>query len=183
MSAMSPVRTPSGWVAIAERPQTSLDDVFRPTPALVLTLIDVQDPGNVGAVIRAAEAGGATGVITSGATADPFGWKALRGAMGSAFRLPVASRVDAEDLVERARAQGVQVLATVPSGGSDHVATDLSRPVLIFLGSEGTGLAPDLIRFADHTVSIGMSGPVESLNVAVAAGVLVFEARRQRHAT
>src|SRR5262249_10919030 len=89
LDAMSPVRSPSGVVAVARRPTASLEDALARKPALVLMLHDVQDPGNVGAVVRAAEGCGATGVVCSEHTADPFGWKALRGAMGSAFRLPL----------------------------------------------------------------------------------------------
>jgi TrmH family RNA methyltransferase len=180
LTAISPVRSPSGWVAIADRPRTVPDDLFRTAPALVVALVDVQDPGNVGAVIRAAEAGGATGVMTTSASADPFGWKALRGAMGSALRLPIATDVNMDDAIARARGAGLQVLATVREGGRSHFAADLARPSMLLLGSEGSGLPQRLIDFADAKVSIAMSGPVESLNVAVAAGVLVFEAQRQR---
>ena len=90
MAAVSPVRSPGSAVALAARPRGGLRDVFTP-PALVVIACDVQDPGNMGAVIRVAEAAGATGVIATGACADPFGWKALRGSMGSALRVPVSA--------------------------------------------------------------------------------------------
>ena len=90
MSAISPVRQPSGVVGIAARPQRS-SDVFSGDGALVVVLGGVQDPGNVGAIVRAAEACGATAVVAADATADPFGWKALRGAMGSTFRVPIGA--------------------------------------------------------------------------------------------
>ena len=116
MEALSPVRTPAGLVALAERPIATLADAFSPDPALVVCLIDVQDPGNVGAVVRAADAGGATGVVVAGSSADPFSWKALRGSMGSAFRMAIAA-AEISDAVEAARSRGVQVVATVPRDG------------------------------------------------------------------
>src|SRR5689334_15787899 len=90
LDAISPVRSPSGAVAIARRPRTSLERVFATKPQLILMLHNLQNPGNVGAILRAAEACGATGIVCSEQTADPFGWKALRGSMGSAFRVPLA---------------------------------------------------------------------------------------------
>jgi len=106
LAAISPTEAPSGLVAIAEMtPQPLAAAMLRP-PQLVFLLADVQDPGNTGAVVRSAEAAGATGVVCGGATADPFSWKALRGSMGSAFRLPVVSPADVEDAIAAARLQG-----------------------------------------------------------------------------
>ena len=90
LAAMSPVRTPSGVVAVASRPRASLNSVLERPPQLVVLAADVQDPGNIGAIVRVAEAAGGTGLVACGISADPFGWKALRGSMGSAFRLPIA---------------------------------------------------------------------------------------------
>jgi TrmH family RNA methyltransferase len=139
----------------------------------------VQDPGNVGAIVRAAEAGGASGAVFSGATADPFSWKALRGSMGSALRLPAVIAA-ANDALIGARAANVRLLATVPRDGRPVFEADLRGPVGFLLGGEGPGLPQNLIEAADDRVSIPMRPPVESLNVAVAAAVLVYEALRQR---
>ena len=117
LDAISPVNTPSGIVGIARRPDARLEDFFKKEPQLIAMLHDVQDPGNVGAVVRAAEGCGATGVICSDGTADPFGWKALRGAMGSAFRLPVAARQPLAEAIAMARAKGLRVFATTDAGG------------------------------------------------------------------
>ena len=108
LDAASPVRTPSGIVAIAEWRPASIADVFEPPPALAVGLVDVQDPGNVGAVIRSADALEASGVVAVNRTADPRGWKALRGAMGSTFRVPVAIG-DLESTVDAARAKGASI--------------------------------------------------------------------------
>ncbi len=106
LNAMSPVQSPSGAVAIGRRPATSLDRVWARTPPLIVLLHDVQDPGNVGAIVRAAEACGATGVVCSDRTADPFGWKALRGAMGSSFRMPLAVKQELRQAIDAARSRG-----------------------------------------------------------------------------
>ena len=183
LAAISPVRQPSGVVAIARRRELTLDDVFAATPALVIVLSDVQDPGNVGAAIRAAEACGATGVVCSEATADPFGWKALRGAMGSAFRLPVLAKQPIANTIAKARACSVRVLATIARGGTPLPACDFRASTAVLFGSEGAGLSPDVIDRADDRLTIPMEAPVESLNVAVSAALVVYEAARQRRTT
>ena len=180
LDAMSPVRTPSGIVALAARPRHAPADVMSSGAALLVGAADIQDPGNLGAVIRAAEAGGASGAITTPGGADPFGWKAVRGSMGSAFRLPIVQAASATSMVEQARAAGLQVVAAVGHGHTPMHAVDFTSGTLIVLGSEGQGLAPALVESADLRVSIPMTPPVESLNVAVAAALLVYEARRQR---
>ena len=182
LAALSPVRAPSGVVAIAARRAVSLEDVFAQSPALVVMLSGVQDPGNVGATIRAAEGCGATGVVCSDATADPFGWKALRGAMGSTFRLPVAAKQPIEGAIATARARRLRVFATTARDGTPLLDCDLRRPAAVLFGSEGLGLPEHLITAADTRMTIPMHAPVESLNVAVAAALVVYEAARQRRA-
>jgi len=179
MDALSPLRSPSTFVALADRPDVSEAAVYR-DDALVVIAIDVQDPGNVGAIVRVAEAGGATGVIAAGASANPFGWKALRGSMGSALRLPLLVRSDADRAVADARARGCRIVATAPRGGRSLADVALSGPVAILIGGEGPGLPPSLIDGADDRVTIPMQPPVESLNAAVTAALIVYEARRQR---
>ena len=180
MDALSPTRTPSGVVALARPRRASVKALTHPAPALVVLATDIQDPGNAGAIIRSAEAGGATGVWLTGASADPWGWKALRAAMGSTFRLPVVRTDAATEALETLREAGLTVVATTPDGASAMYDVDLRRPTVVMLGSEGRGLDARLIERSDHRISIPMSGPVESLNVAAAAAVLVYEARRQR---
>ncbi len=180
LAAISPVQHPSGIVGIARRQPASLDQVFHLAPQLVLLVGDVQDPGNIGAIVRTAEASGATGVVTSRGSADPFGWKALRGAMGSTFRLPVAARHDLAEVADRARRLGVRLLAAVPRGGTDLRRADLRAPCAILVGGEGPGLAPALVGTADEHLTIPMQPPVESFNVAIAAAIILYEASRQR---
>jgi RNA methyltransferase, TrmH family len=181
LQAMSPARTPSGVVALARAVTRDLDGVLSGNRALVTMAVDVQDPGNMGAIVRAAEAAGASGVIAAGASADPYGWKALRGAMGSAFRLPVVRVPEAGEAARACRARGLRVIATALDG-TPFDAVALDEPCAILLGTEGSGLPAPLVAAADVRLTIPMRPPVESLNVAVAAGIILYEARRQRTA-
>ncbi len=180
LAAMSPVRSPSGIVAIGRIEPASLSAVLARAPQLVVVLHEVQDPGNVGAVIRVAEGCGATGVVTTAGTADPFGWKALRGAMGSAFRLPVASGVPQAEYRSALQQAGVSLVASVPRDGTRLPATDLRKPVAILLGGEGAGLPASLVEEANARLTIPMHPGVDSLNVAVSAAIILYEAARQR---
>lgn len=179
LAAASPVRHPSGVVAIARMARPDLDEVYGRSPALVLVLDAVQDPGNVGAIVRAAEACGATGVVAAAGSADPYGWKALRGAMGSTFRLPVAT-APLRDAVAAARRAGLRIFATAPRDGTPLSHASLAQPSAIVLGGEGSGIARDVLDAADERLSIEMQPPVESLNVSSAAAIIVYEASRQR---
>ena len=145
-------------------------------------LVDIQNPGNVGAAVRAADAGGATALLATGTTADPYGWKALRGGMGSTFRIPVVHHPDVTDLIAQARRAGVRVIAAAARGGESLYTADLSRPVLVLLGNEGSGLYPAVAQSADDIISVPMRPGVDSLNVAVTAALVVYEAFRQRSA-
>jgi RNA methyltransferase, TrmH family len=181
MTALTPVRTPSGVAAIVRKREFELSDALASASPLVVVAVGLQDPGNAGAVIRSAEAGGATGVVLAGESADPWSWKALRAAMGSTFRLPVIRQSDSLALCDRLRNAGLRLLASDPRGGVTLHEADLRTGTALLLGGEGAGLPPDVVAKSDGRVSIPMNPHVESLNVAVAAGVLVYEARRQRH--
>ena len=180
MDAISPVHSPSGAVAIVRRREARFDDLVKPAPALVIVAVDIQDPGNAGAIVRAAEAGGATGVVFAGDSADPWGWKALRAAMGSTFRLPASRHRDLMTACRQLRGHRVSLVASVPSGGASMDVVDLRGPTAVLVGGEGGGLSAAVIALADSSISVPMRPPVESLNVAVASAVLVYEARRQR---
>ena len=181
LEAASPVRTPSGIVALARWRTVDLSAALASPDGCCLGLLGVQDPGNVGSAIRAADALGAAAVVALDGTADPRGWKALRGAMGSAFRLPVA-RGDAREAIRQARQRGLAVVASVAEGGTPVDRIDLRPPALLLVGSEGSGLPPEAVATADRRVTIPMRPGAESLNVAVTAALLLFEARRQRQA-
>ncbi len=183
MDAMSPVRSPSGVVALVEHVLSSPHALLRTPKALVLAAADVQDPGNLGALVRSAEAASASGVIASGLSATPLSWKALRGSMGSALRLPVAIAVDTLELLGEARAAGLQTVAAVPRGGQAPEAIDWTLPTILLLGGEGPGLSHAVVEASDVSVTIPMAEPVDSLNVSVAGALLLYAARLQRAAS
>ena len=182
LRAMSPVQHPSGLVAIVRRTPVRAEDVARRPEAFVLAIADVQDPGNLGSLLRAAEAGGATGAIVCRPSASPFSWKALRGAMGSTLRLPVAAGLPLEQVMDLLRRSNLRIVAAVPRNGRDPDAIHWTGAVALLLGGEGPGLPGAAIARCDESVTIPMSPAVESLNVAVAGGVLIYAARRQRAA-
>ena len=179
LESMSPVRSPAGAVGIARRTLPSLTAALASANPLVVVAHDVQDPGNVGGIMRTAEAAGATAFITTASTADPLGWKALRGSMGSALRLPIA-RGDMAEILPALRSAGIATLALVPRAGQPLFETDLRTPTALILGAEGPGLPDDLLRQVDQRITIPMREPVESLNVGVAAALVLYEAFRQR---
>jgi TrmH family RNA methyltransferase len=183
MRVLSPVRSPSGIVAIAARQPSSVEDICGAPHAMIVAPVDVQDPGNLGALLRAAEALGATGAVVCGASASPFSWKAVRGSMGSVLRLPVVGGVDADALVARARKSGVRSIASVARGGNAAERIDWRGRVMLLIGGEGPGLRPATAAACDERVTIPMQPPVESLNVAVAGALLLHEARRLRGQT
>jgi TrmH family RNA methyltransferase len=178
--AASPVRTPSGIVAIAHNHPTTAAAIVAQARLFALVVVDVQDPGNLGSLIRVAEAGGVTGIIVTGESASPFSWKAVRGSMGSILRLPVARAASIDAVMDELRAGEALTIAAVPRDGSDPDAVDWSGRIALLLGGEGPGLPPGVIAAAGQRVSIPMEVPVESLNVATSAAVIIYAARRSR---
>ena len=179
LASLSDATTSQGIVALAERPAFAPELVFRGTP-LVLVIDGVQDPGNLGALLRSAEAAGASGAFVTKGSADPLSWKALRGSMGSALRLPIVLMTSPADAIAEVRRNGCRAIATVPRGGRSLYEIDWTGPLAALIGGEGQGLAAAIVDAADERVTIPMSPPVESLNAAVTAGLIVYEARRQR---
>jgi TrmH family RNA methyltransferase len=180
LGAISPVRTPSGIVAIAHRHPTTSDAILEQARLFALVAVDVQDPGNLGSLMRVAEAGGVTGIIVAGESANPFSWKAVRGSMGSVLRLPVARSVSIDSVMQDIRKTKTTAVAAVPRGGWDPDAVDWSGRIALLLGGEGPGLSARVAADADQRVTIPMEMPVESLNVAASAAVIIYAARRAR---
>jgi TrmH family RNA methyltransferase len=180
LNALSPVNSPTGVVASARRPAIAKAAILEPAPALVLAATGLQDPGNAGAIIRSAAAAGATGVALDEASADPWGWKALRASMGSAFHVPVLRTRMLPNLIREWRDAGLRIVATVPRDGTPMHQLDFTPPTAVLLGGEGAGLPDTLLGDADARVTIPMRGGIESLNAAVAAAVVLYEAQRQR---
>jgi len=176
--------SPQPIAALAEAPVFSLEQILaEPRPPKQHTLIIVsaglQDPGNLGTIVRSAEAFGASGIVTLPGTVSIWNAKALRASSGSAFRLPVVSAT-VKDLFPALRSHRIGTLATTVDGGTPAQQLDLTQPTAIFIGNEGSGLASELINQCDERVTIPTPGPVESLNAAIAASILLYEAARQR---
>ncbi len=184
LESISYTKTPQGIVVLAERPDSSenrLAESLAASPLLVV-LHQINNPVNVGAILRTAEAAGATGVITTRNTSDPFSPKSLRGAMGSAFRLPIWSGPSYEEVVEWCRERRVVTACADAEATTDYTDLDWTTATALMLGPESTGFTAEELMNADRKVKIPMKGMAESLNVSVAAGILLFEAARQRAA-
>lgn len=169
-------KSPQPALAVVEIPSLSVDDRFQTEgrDGMYLVLVDVSDPGNVGTLIRTAEATGCAGVIVTPQTADVMSPKVVRASAGSVLRIPVAE-VELEGLKSTFERLGLQTVATAMDGDRySDTKTDSSKPVAIILGSEAHGLSQEVRALADHTVSIPMHGKVESLNVATTGAVLAF---------
>jgi TrmH family RNA methyltransferase len=169
----STLDSPEGILAVARRPARSPSDLA--PEGVVLVSAGVQDPGNLGALARVAEAAGARALVLLKGSADPFGPKALRGSMGSLLRIPVFEIAETDALSKR----GFRLAALVPRGGVDFREADWRPPVALLLGRESSGLDETTVAVSDLRVSIPMRGAVESLNVATAAALVLYEANRR----
>ncbi len=176
-------QSPQGVAALIVPPVRTLDDVMEHPAPLILIAAGLQDPGNLGTLVRSAEAFGAAGVLTTPGTVSAWNQKALRASVGSVFRVPVVSVTT--DEVAALKQRGVRLLATVGTEGSDvnpAQSVDLTGACALMIGNEGAGLATEWMEIADASVTIPCPGPVESLNAAVAGSLLLYEASRQRAA-
>jgi TrmH family RNA methyltransferase len=174
---------PQGVAALVRVPDFQLADVFG-TPgvnALVVIAAGLQDPGNLGTLIRAADAFGATGVVTTENTVSPWNAKAVRASAGSLFHLPVVAQVAAAALVSECGKRGVRLLSTAARSPKPLAETDLRSPLCLLIGQEGAGVPRELQRAAAETVAVPMVREVESLNAGVAGAIILYEAARQRH--
>ncbi|MGA3130758.1 MAG: RNA methyltransferase [Terracidiphilus sp.] len=173
--------TPQAVAALVEPPDWTWAQILNENQkkALVVVLAGIQDPGNLGTILRSAEAFGATGVVSLPGTVSAWNPKAVRASVGSVFRVPVLAVSERECLEELHQAE-VKILATTVRGAKPADRVDLAGPVAIIIGNEGNGVPDDLTAKADARITIPCPGPVESLNAAVAASVLLYEAARQR---
>jgi TrmH family RNA methyltransferase len=182
LDAASPTRSPTGVLALASLATRRLDDLLLPAPPLVTVSMGIQDPGNVGTLLRSSEAAGATGFLALPGTAHPFGWKALRGSMGSALRLPIAREADGTAALQDLRSRGLRLVALTAAADVMLDDADLTGPIAICAGAEGAGVPSEFLALADVRLRIPMCAPVESLNVGVATSLVLFEVARQRRA-
>jgi len=179
-ASVVPSESPQGVAALARWKEFSLEDVMAKAQAgPLLAIAGVQDPGNLGTILRSAEAFGAGGVVLGEGTVSPFNPKVVRGSAGSVFRLPVA-RAKLSEALERMKALGLRLVATASHKGSPLDQANLSGPLAIFVGSEGAGVSRDLIKAMDEVVAIPQATQVDSLNVGVAASIVLYEAARNK---
>ena len=187
LDAMADTVTPQGIVAVARQSPTSVREVFAASPRLVAICEEVRDPGNLGTIIRAADAAGADAVVLTGRTVDPYNPKVVRATTGSLFHVPVAVGVDLATAVEKAHAAGVRVIAADVGGGDFLASRDvLAEPTAWLFGNEARGLEEDALAMADLSLRLPIYGAAESLNLATAASVCLYEtafAQRARGGT
>ena len=182
LDTISYTKTPQGIIALAARPvsgQARLQ-ISEDAPPLLVVMHGINNPVNVGAIVRSAEAAGVTGVITTEHTTDPFSPKALRGAMGSAFRLPFWMGPGYSDILVWCRQRGIETVCADVEAATLYTDIDWKRSRALIVGPEATGLTLDEVAAAGQSLKIPMQGNVESLNVAVAASIVLYEAARQR---
>lgn len=203
-ACLSDTKTPQGILAVVKQLRYRMEDLMGNAPApvpsaaarssdagresrtesgaapLIVVLENIQDPGNLGTILRSAEAAGATGILLSRGCADLYNPKVTRSTMGSIFRVPFVCTDDLQGAVLRLKEQGVRVLAAHLKGSADLYEESCAGPVAFLIGNESRGLSDETASLADRAVRIPMSGRVESLNAAVAASILLFEAKRQR---
>jgi RNA methyltransferase, TrmH family len=195
MQAIADTQSPQGVAAIVSRPYVSLEDLFAGRPDLLVIADELQDPGNLGTIVRTAEAAGASGVITTRYTVDPFIDKAIRASMGSALRLPIVSGASRADVAKFCSEHRIKLIASratpgLPAGVIEDAAraervklcteVDMTTPIAFVVGRESTGVSTSALSEADEFVHIPMAAGVESLNVAAATAILLYEAARQR---
>lgn len=176
---LSDTKSPQGILAVVRMPRYTAKDLMSGNP-LIVVLENLQDPGNLGTIVRTAEAAGASGILLERGCADMFNPKVTRSTMGSIFRVPFVYVEDLKAEVGKLKAQGVRILAAHLGASVDMYEAFCAAPCAIMIGNESRGLSDEMAALADMAVRIPMSGSVESLNAAVAAAVLLFEAKRQR---
>jgi TrmH family RNA methyltransferase len=170
-----------GIVATVRPRQLEMSDVFGQQKALLLVLCRLQDPGNVGTILRVAEAFGATGCIAIKGTVSLLNNKVVRASAGSIFRIPYVAGLDLETSVNALRAREIRIVGTAPDSQATIDAWDWRCPTAVLIGNEGSGLNRDEVHYCDTVLRIPQKASVESLNSAVAAAVIVYEASKQRH--
>lgn len=177
-----PTETPQGVAALVRVKPSTLENILKAEPALLVITAGLQDPGNLGTICRSAEAFGVTGLLLGERTVSPWNWKAMRASAGSLFRL-LAAKVELAAALPEIKSRGIHVLATSSHKGIAISDIDLRQPVAFIVGNEGAGVPKDVLAQADETVAIPQASSVESLNAGIAASILLYEAARQRKAS
>lgn len=179
MKKISDTETPQGIIAVCNMTHLSLEKLL--TQGKMLLVLDrVQDPGNIGTMLRTADAAGVGGLVLLNGCADVYAPKTVRASMGSLFHLPVLQGLEEQAFIDTAKDYGYELLVTCLEGADSLYKADLSGRIAFVMGNEANGVSNNLLKAADKKVFIPMQGKAESLNVAMAAGVVMFEALRRR---
>ncbi len=185
MKKMADTDHPQGILAVAKIPEHEMEELFSSSP-LILICEDIQDPGNLGTIFRTAEGAGATGILLSAGTCDPTQPKVVRSTMGSIFRMPYV-RVNSDEewypILRGLQQSGVKLYAAWLQGSVPYDEPDYSAGSAFLIGNEGNGLREETAELSDQKIRIPMGGKLESLNAAMSAGILMYEAARQRRLT
>ena len=181
MAHMSDTKSPQGILAVVKQPVYNIEEMLKTEEnALFMLLENLQDPGNLGTIIRTAEGAGVTGIIMSQDTVDVYNPKVIRSTMGSVYRVPFVYADDMQASVNKLKNAGVRIFAAHLEGSRDYDLEDYREPAGFLIGNEANGLTDGISRLADCYIRIPMRGRVESLNASVAAALLMYEAAKQR---
>ena len=177
---MSDTQTPQGIMTVLKKPSYIMEDILGGKNPLVMILEDLQDPGNMGTILRTAEGAGVTGIIVSKNCVDLYNPKVIRSTMGSIYRMPVLQVESIVQVLPVLKKQGIRTYAAHLKGKNWYHQENYRGGTAFFIGNEGNGLSDELSESADCLIKIPMEGQVESLNAAMAAGILMYETLRQR---
>lgn len=179
---ISDTMTPQGILCILKMPEYGMEDLLGTGEKIPLLLVteSIQDPGNLGTMFRTAEGAGATGIVMNKSTVDLFNPKTIRSTMGSIYRMPFLYAEDLGSVIGELQGQGIRFYAAHLKGTVSYDEQDYTYPAGFLIGNEGNGLSEEIAELADDYIRIPMEGQLESLNAAMAAGILMYEANRQR---
>ena len=178
---ISDTKTPQGILAVVKQSRVTLEQILAaPGPAHLIVLENLQDPGNLGTILRTAEGAGVTGIILSEDTVDIYNPKVIRSTMGSLYRVPFCTVPDVKETVRELKQRGICCYAAALQKSMDYTEPDYRKPTAFLIGNEGNGLSEAAVAAADRAIRIPMEGRVESLNASIAAGLLMYEVHRQR---
>lgn len=178
--SVSDTQTPQGILAIVSMPEYKLEDLLKGEQTHLLILESIQDPGNLGTMVRTGEGAGITGIIMNKTTVDLFNPKTIRSTMGSIYRIPFFIAEDLEKVLAELKEQGVELYAAHLKGTNHYDEEEYTSACGFLIGNEGNGLSAEIADMADKYIKIPMEGRVESLNAAISATLLMYEANRQR---
>ena len=177
---LSDTVNPQGVLAVVRQPRFELENILQKSNPLLIFLENLQDPGNLGTILRTAEAAGCTGIVADKNTVDLFNPKVVRSTMGAAFRMPFVTVEKLATAVALSKDKGVTFYAAHLGGKQSCYDFDYTKPTAFLIGNEGNGLTDEAADLADKKIIIPMDGKAESLNAAMATGILIYEAKRQR---